>query len=242
MPESLRALLVDDERLARRDLAKLLKAHSDVLVSGEAASVAEAAEQISRLHPNLVFLDIQLAGESGFDLLDRIESHPDFVFVTAYDQYALRAFDVNALDYLLKPVHPDRLARAVDRVRERDLNRRPGALRDLAYEDRLFLEDGRKSRFVKVSEIICLRAADDYSEVVLADATKLLVRRPLKEWEARLPVRHFTRIHRSTIVNLEYVDRVEPWFNDSYQVYIRDTVDPLAVSRRHAARLKERFG
>jgi two-component system, LytTR family, response regulator len=242
MPESLRALLVDDERLARRELAKMLKVHPDVLVVGEAVSVAEAALQVSRLHPNLVFLDIQLAGETGFALLDRIDSHLDFIFVTAYDQYAIRAFEVNALDYLLKPVHPDRLARALNRVREREPHRESASLRDLTYEDRLFLEDGRKSRFVKVSEIVCLRAADDYSEVVLADATKLLVRRPLKEWEARLPVRHFTRIHRSTIVNLEYVDRVEPWFNDSYQVYVRDHVDPLAVSRRHAARLKERFG
>jgi two-component system, LytTR family, response regulator len=240
--ESLRALLVDDERLARQELAKLLKAHPDVLVLGEASSVADAAGQVHRLHPNVVFLDIQLAGETGFELLDQIDFHLDFIFVTAYDQYALRAFDVNALDYLLKPVHPDRLARALDRVREREAGRQPRALRDLAYEDRLFLEDGRKSRFVKVSDIVCLKAADDYSEVVLADRTTLLVRRPLKEWETRLPVRHFTRIHRSTIVNLEYVDRVEPWFNDSYQVFVRDTTDPLSVSRRHAARLKERFG
>jgi two-component system LytT family response regulator len=243
MPEVLRALLVDDERLARRELAKLLKDHADVSVIGEASTIAEAIDKIVRLRPDLVFLDIQLQGETGFDLFDRIDTHQDVIFVTAFDQYAIRAFEVNALDYLLKPVHPDRLARALNNIRQGDhTHQAANPTRELAYADRIFLEDGRRSRFVKVSEIVCIRAADDYSEILLADSQALLIGRPLKHWEERLPSRHFTRIHRSTIVNLEYVEHVEPHFNDTYQVFVRDARDPLSMSRRHAARLKERFG
>jgi two-component system LytT family response regulator len=238
---SLRALLIDDERLARRELAKLLGAHPDVEVVAEAATISEATQALDGFRPNLVFLDIQLRGESGFDLCEHLDSDLNLIFVTAFDQHALRAFEVNALDYLLKPVHPDRLARALARVRTH-AKAATTSSRKLDYTDRLFLEDGRRSRFVKVAEIVCLKAADDYSEVVLADGQTLLTLRPLKHWEERLPERYFTRIHRSAIVNLEYVDRVEPWFTDSYQVFVRDMKEPLAMSRRHASRLKERFG
>ena len=241
MSATLRALLIDDERLARRELAKMLGEHEDVAVVGEAASIDEAAALVTKTKPSLVFLDVQLAGETGFELFSRVEASFNVIFVTAFDQHALRAFEVNALDYLLKPVHPDRLSRALDRVRKK-ISEPAAGLRNLQHDDRLFLEDGRKSRFVRVADIVCLRAADDYSEVVLASGEIFLIATTLKDWEERLPGRYFTRIHRSAIVNLDFVDRVEPWLNDCYQVFVRDLKEPLAMSRRHAARLKERFG
>ena len=238
------ALIVDDERLARRELRSLLAAHPEVEVVGEADSVAAALAVLEGERPDLVFLDIQLAGETGFDLLERAGA-ADFktVFVTAFDAYAIRAFEVNALDYLLKPVNPERLRRAIDRLL-------PGAPapaaaaspRPLAIDDRVYLELGDRSVFLKIDRVTHIVAAGDYAEVFTAEGQKHLVEKPLREWEARLPEKFFARVHRNCIVNLEYVERVESWFNRSQQLFLRGRDEPLTVSRRHAARLKEKFG
>lgn len=238
------ALIVDDERLARKELRSLLAAHPEVEVVGEADSVAAALAALEAERPDLLFLDIQLAGETGFDLLERAGA-ADFhtVFVTAFDAYAIRAFEVNALDYLLKPVNPARLKRAVDKLL---LGEPPPAaaagLRPLAIDDRVYLELGGRSVFLKIDRVTHIAAAGDYSEVFTAEGQKYLVEKPLREWEARLPEKFFARIHRNCIVNLEYVERVEGWFNRSRQLFLRGGGGPLAVSRRHAARLKEKFG
>ena len=242
MPE-LRALIVDDERLARRELRALLEEHGGLTVAGEAGGVEEAAALIRELRPDVVFLDIQMPGATGFDLLERVEIKADLVFVTAYDEYALRAFEVNALDYLLKPVAPERLARALERLaRGRRRGGEETRLRKLEYDDRLFLETGGHSRFVKVSAIVLVSAAADYSEVFTDDGKSALVQKPLREWEARLPAKHFLRVRRSTIINLEHVERVEHWFNRSYRIHLRHLKEPVAVSRRYASSLKSRFG
>jgi len=243
-PDKLRleALIVDDERLARKELRTLLAPHPEVSVVGEADSVAAALALLESERPDLVFLDIQLAGETGFDLLERV-GPADFktVFVTAFDAYAIRAFEVNALDYLLKPVNPARLKKAIDKLL---LNEPapPTSLRPLDLDDRLYLEFGGRSVFLKVGRVTHVTAAGDYTEVFTAEGQKYLVEKPLREWEARLPEKFFARIHRNCIVNLEYVERVESWFNRSHQLFLRGVASPLTVSRRHAARLKEKFG
>lgn len=239
----LEALIVDDERLARKELRSLLAAHPEVSVVGEADSVASALAFIEAERPDLVFLDIQLAGETGFDLLERIGA-ADFrtIFVTAFDAYALRAFEVNALDYLLKPVNPERLKKALDKLLAGDTSVQATTLRPLAIDDRLYLELGGRSVFLKVGRVTHVTAAGDYSEVFTAEGEKLLVEKPLREWEARLPEKFFSRIHRNCIVNLEYVERMEGWFNRSHQLFLRGRGEPLTVSRRYAARLKEKFG
>lgn len=237
------ALIVDDERLARRELRSLLAAHPEVEVVGEADSVAAALAVMEGERPDLVFLDIQLAGETGFDLLERAGAAGfRTVFVTAFDAYALRAFEVNALDYLLKPVNPARLKRAVDRLLSGEPSPAAAARRPLAIDDRVYLELGGRSVFLKIDRVTHIFAAGDYSEVFTSDGQKHLAEKPLREWEARLPEKFFARVHRNCIVNLEYVERVESWFNRSQQLFLRGRAEPLAVSRRHAARLREKFG
>lgn len=235
----LKAIIVDDERLARNQLRSMLAEHSAIQVIGEADSVQTAIDAIRDLKPDVIFLDVQMPGETGFDLLHRVESPLKIIFVTAFDEYAIRAFEVNALDYLLKPVNPDRLARSIERLsaaRESSENRASA----IEYDDHLFLTIDGASRFIKASAIARISAAGPYSEVFTADAKKALVLKSLREWEERLPEKYFMRIHRSTIINIEYVDRIEKWFNYSYQVYLRGFGEPLVMSRRHAARLKGR--
>jgi two-component system LytT family response regulator len=237
------AILVDDERLARRELRTLLEqAHADhVHVAGEAASVSEAARLVQATDADVVFLDIQLAGETGLDLLPLLGADVDVVFVTAHDSYTLRAFEVNALDYLLKPVAPDRLAVTVSRLAAAPPPTAPRG--QVSYDDRLFLRLGQERAFVRVRDIVAIEAEGDGSTLRLAPQ---LTRRPsvksLRDWEQRLPDRQFVRIHRSTIVNLEYVERLEPWSHSSQHVYLRGVPEPLTMSRRFATRLRDRFG
>jgi two-component system LytT family response regulator len=241
MKRPLRVLVVDDERLARKDLISLLGAYDHISVVGEADDVPTAAKAIEKLDPDVIFLDIQMPGDSGFDLLEKAEVEAQVIFVTAYDEYAIRAFEVNALDYLLKPVHPDRLAKALERLelREQEIHTR---IRRLKYDDSLFLMLGRHFKFLKVDTILAVTAAGDYSEVLTSDGSKGLVLKSMKEWEARLPAQHFLRVHRSTIINMEYIDRVEEWFNYSFKVYLKGLEEPYVISRRYATRLKDRLG
>jgi len=233
------AILVDDERLARKELRSMLAEHEIIDVVGEAETVAQATELVHAKNPDVIFLDIQLPGETGFDLLEKISPACKIIFVTAFDAYAIRAFEVNALDYLLKPINPARLAQAIERLTSHE----PAPpVRDLEYEDRLFIEVDERSRLLKVSDIIVITAMGDYSQILSCDGQKSLVLKSLKDWEDRLPAKHFTRIHRSTIVNLEYVERVESWFNRSYRIHIRQLPEPLVMSRRYAARFKTTFG
>lgn len=235
------AILVDDERLARKELRSMLAEHEIIEVVGEAETVAQAAELVHAQKPDVIFLDIQLPGETGFDLLDKISSECKIIFVTAFDAYAIRAFDVNALDYLLKPINPARLAQAIERLTSHD-SAPASPVRALEYEDRLFIEVDERSRFLKVSDIIVISAMGDYSQILSCDGQKSLVMKSLKDWEERLPAKHFTRIHRSTIINVEYVERLESWFNRSYRIHIRQLAEPLVMSRRYAARFKTTFG
>jgi two-component system LytT family response regulator len=241
----LKALIVDDERLARKELRSLLAEHTEIEIVGEAESINQATDLIEAQKPTVVFLDIQLANENGFDLLERIGS-VDFktIFVTAFDAYAIRAFEVNALDYLLKPVNPERLKTAVEKVLANEKSAASKALdfRPLAYDDRLFLEIGGRSIFLKISCLSHITAAGDYTEIYTVEGKKFLAEKPLREWEARLPEKHFVRIHRGCIINLESIERVESWFNRSYQIYLQNNREPLAVSRRYAAQLKQKFG
>lgn len=239
------AILVDDERLARRELARLLAAHPELTVAGEAASVDEAAELVRRVDPDVVFLDIQMPKRSGFELLEAADVRGRIVFVTAHDVHALRAFEVNALDYLLKPVHPDRLARTVSRLlaaQHAATEPEPAAATAaLENDDHLFLAEGRAARFVRVRTIVCIRGAGDYSELVLADGKRILSPRPLKEWEARLPAQSFARVHRTAIVNLDHVEAVQRISEQAFHVTLRGLAEPVPLSRRHAARLRS-FG
>lgn len=238
-----RAVLVDDERLARRELRTLLEeAHSEqVRVVGEAASVADAARLMRAQNADVVFLDIQLAGETGMNLLPLLDADVDVVFVTAYDEFALRAFEVNALDYLLKPVAPERLSVTVSRL-SGALPPAPARTK-VTYDDRLFLRLDQERAFVRVRDIVAIEADGDSSTLRLTShPTPRTSAKSLRIWEQRLPGEHFVRIHRSTIVNLEYVERLEPSLHAGQHVYLRGLTAPLVMSRRFGARLRDRFG
>jgi len=241
MKKSLTALVVDDERLARKDLISLLEPYEHIKVVGEADSVPTAVKAIQTLNPDVIFLDIQMPGDSGFDLLGKIDVEAQVIFVTAFDEYAIQAFEVNALDYLLKPVNPDRLARAIERLEHRETDI-PLKTRELNYDDRLFLMLGKHFKFLKINTITNIRAAGDYSEVMTCEGLKGLTLKSMKEWDVRLPSQQFLRIHRSTIINMEFIEKVEEWFNYSFRVYLKGLEEPFVLSRRYVAKLKDRLG
>lgn len=234
-----KTIIVDDERLARKEMRRLLAEFAEIAIAGEAENLSEAACLIEKEKPDIVFLDIQLSNENGFDLLEKIERNFKLIFVTAFDAYALRAFEVNALDYLLKPVNPGRLAKAIERLGEE--NNPKIELRPLEFDDRIFLELGLRSIFLKVRDISHINAAGDYSEIFTVDKRKILIEKPLREWEQRLPEKHFLRIHRQTIINLEEIEQIDAWFNRSFRVQVKNYQKPLAVSRRYAVKLKSKF-
>jgi len=234
-----KAVIVDDERLARNKLRKMLAEFPNVEIVGEADGVDSAIEVIEKNAPDVVFLDVQMIGASGFDLLEKVENDFQTIFVTAYDEYAIRAFEVNALDYLLKPVKPERLKQSIEKLSAQ--SKIEITAKVLEPDDFLFLTFGKKSKFVEVNSIKYILAADVYSEICIATGERALLLKPLNDWERQLPPKNFVRIHRSAIVNLAFVERVENQFNYSYQVFLSGESKPVSMSRRFAARLKERF-
>jgi two-component system LytT family response regulator len=248
----LRAVVIDDERLARRELRGLLAAHAEAIeVAGEAASAADALELIARLRPDVLFLDVQLCPGTGFDLIEHLEQPVRIVFVTAFDAFALRAFEVNALDYLLKPINPQRLAQAVERLTTAaeaaaaapsTASSTSALLPRLTLDDRLFVEGHGRSRFLPVSHVVSITAEGDYSQVQTCEGERWLMLKSLREWERRLPPQHFARIHRSMIVNLSCVERLESALNRGYLVYLHGSAAPVPMSRRRATILRTLFG
>lgn len=234
-----RALVVDDEAGARLDFVGLLEREPAVEVVAEAGDLQGAVAAVRRERPDLVFLDIRLGRRSGFELLDLVDEPFDVVFVTAYDEHAVRAFEVDAIDYLLKPVEPARLRETLERLDAPDDGIAP---RRLTMDDWMFLplEGGRG--FLQVSDIGHIAADGDYTLVHTLGGKRHRVPRPLKTWEARLPASGFLRIHRATIVNLGRVERVEPWSNYTYRVYLEGVRGPLVMSRHYARRAQRLLG
>ncbi len=233
----LKALIVDDEWLVREELKKLLAAHPEIEILGEAGSVAQAADLLTRLKADVIFLDIQMPGATGFDLLERVEITSQIIFITAYDQYAIKAFEVNALDYLLKPIQRERLAQSISRLCSRQ------ALSTLTpekldYQDVAYVMVAGSLKFIKVALIKCLVAEGNYSYLYYHDRKKELVAKTLQEWENILPGSHFVRIHRSVLVNFEYVEGVEKCRNYTHIVHVQGLEEPFTMSRRYAARLR----
>jgi len=209
----IRCIVVDDERLARQVLADLLAAHPDFQIVAEAADIVEAVEGVRRHRPDVLFLDIQMPGGDGFQLLDTLAPNPPFVvFVTAYDRHALRAFEVNALDYLLKPVEPERLAVAIQRLRQRmsvpvAAEPAPVALPQLLDQDRVLLPLGNSGCFAPVRDILHVSAQGKYSVVRLCDGREVIVRQTLASWIARLPAGLFAPLDRSCLVQWGRIQR-----------------------------------
>ena len=228
----MRAMIVDDEPLARRELGRLLAEFAWIDIVGEAANVGEAAPLIDRLLPELLFLDIQMPGGTGFDLLERIEHLPRVVFTTAYDRHAVLAFEVNALDYLLTPIEPARLAAAVARAQAAAPNAPPAGARGGANHERLFLRDGDRCWFVPLREVKLFTAEGNYVRISW-DRIHPLLGRPLSSLEPRLDPRRFFRANRQQIINLEYIESIDLGVNGRLHVQLRGGPE-VQVSRRQA--------
>jgi len=237
----MRAIIIDDERLARNELKKLLQEFPEVEVIGEAANANEGIDKIESLSPDLIFLDIQMPGKTGFDMLTEIERAPHVIFVTAYDEYALKAFEVNALDYLMKPVEPKRLADALVKVKQKDeeeefpySNIRTGLLSE---HDQVFVKDGERCWFVKLSEVRLFESVGNYAKVFFA-GHKPLILKSLNSLEERLDDKVFFRANRKHIVNLRMIDKIEPYFNGGLLLELHGG-EKIEVSRRQAVKFKE---
>ncbi len=236
------ALIIDDEALARADLRSLLPPH--IAVVGEAARVHEARELLRRATYDLVFLDVQLLGGSGLDLVPDVRPGARIIFVTAFDQHAVRAFEVNALDYLLKPVSPERLATALARLNSpAPSSFAPHAPAPaLNHDDRVLLKLGTEGeRFVRVAEIRSVSSCKNYSAVLLGGGERVFVRRTMKAWEEALPHAHFARAHRHVIVNLSHVERLERSTDSIFLVHLEGTAEPVRASYRYVAELREKL-
>lgn len=233
------ALIIDDERIARSELDYLLRDHPEIEIAGQAASVAEATARIAEIKPELLFLDVQMPGASGFDLFERIHVDAWVIFVTAYEEFALRAFEVNALDYLTKPVQPQRLRLAIERFLHRVKLEAPAI--GLTMSDSILLTIDRRPRFVRVEAIDCILVEGDYSRVIVDGRSLGLVLKSMKEWEKVLPESHFCRIQRSAMVNCEHVTQLEQHESGGYIVHVRNVETPLIMSRRCARQFRSRF-
>jgi len=234
----MRALIIDDERLARKELVKLLEEHPSIEVVGEAMNADEAEQMINDLNPDLLFLDIQMPGRTGFQLLESLESAPLVVFTTAYDEFALKAFEVNALDYLLKPIQAERLSEAMHKIMEKERAKiGRGAGKKLGLEDQVFVKDGERCWFVSLANIRFFESDGNYIKVYF-DANRPMIHKSLNALDDRLDERAFFRASRKHIINLSWVEGIEPWFNGGLMVKLRGG-DKVEVSRRQAAKFKD---
>ena len=238
----MRAIIIDDERLARTELRKLLQDFPEVEVVDEAANADEAINKIDTLQPDLVFLDIQMPGKTGFDMLAELERAPHVIFTTAYDEYALKAFEVNALDYLLKPIEPKRLADAMQKlhvaeVKENHIIPENFNQSILTEVDQVFVKDGERCWFVKLSDIRLFESVGNYAKVFFG-GNKPLILKSLNALEERLDQKTFFRANRKHIVNLRMIEKIEPYFNGGLLLELKGG-EKIEVSRRQTVKFKE---
>lgn len=238
----MKALIIDDERLARKELSSLLKEYPRIEIIGECSNADEAIEQIEKLQPDLIFLDIQMPGKDGFEMLEHLDKVPKVIFVTAYDEYAMKAFEVNALDYLLKPVEAERLEETINKLNTEPTAQVVSAPTEegvLTSSDQIFIKDGEKCWFVTLSDIRMFESEGNYIRVYF-NGFKPLILKSLNSLEKRLDPKVFFRANRKYVINLKWIDSIENWFNGGLQVQLKDSSDEkIEISRRQASRFKE---
>jgi len=229
----LRALLVDDERLARAGLRRLLQVHQDVIVIGEAKNGEEAAHKIRRLQPDFLFLDVEMPAQNGLEMLEELEDVPPVIFTTAYQEYAVRAFEVSALDYLVKPIVPERLAAALDKVRKTLIE----VGRESSHKRQVFLRDGKRCWIVMLDQIRWLESVGNYTRAHFADHAPLICK-SLNALESRLDPTIFFRASRSHIINLREIKSVDEEANGGLIAVLNDG-NRVVITRRQTQKLRE---
>ena len=236
----MRAIIIDDERLARKELKSLLKDYHEIEIVDECSSPEEALKSIEKHNPDLLFLDIQMPEKTGFDLLQELDKSPKVVFVTAFDEYAVKAFEVNALDYLMKPVDPERLKETMAKVLSEDVEDEESYdVPDrgiLSSNDQIFIKDGEKCWFIHLKDVRMFESEGNYVRIYF-ETFKPLVLKSLNGLEERLDQKLFFRANRKYIINLKWVSHIENWFNGGLQVVLKDG-EKVEISRRQAVKFK----
>lgn len=234
----MKAIIIDDERLARKELTSLLEKHQEIEIVAEAANADEAFELINEHLPDLLFLDIQMPGKTGFELLEMLDSVPKVIFTTAYDEYALKAFEVNALDYLQKPVQPERLDESIGKLKSQEKSSEVvKSDKKLGLNDQVFVKDGDKCWFVSLGDIRYFESDGNYIKVFF-DKNRPMIHKSLNALDEKLDERSFFRASRKHIINLSWLESIEPWFNGGLMVKLKGG-DKVEVSRRQSAKFKE---
>jgi two-component system LytT family response regulator len=232
----MKAVIVDDERLARNELKSLLSEFPKIEIIGECDSAETAISMVEELKPDVVFLDIHMPGKDGFGVLEELDYMPHVIFVTAYDEYAIKAFDVNALDYLLKPIQPDRLKEAVEKVKVEQIEQ-VAATDKLGLNNQVFVKDGDKCWFVNLSDVPMFESEGNYVRVYF-NGNKPLILKSLNNLANKLDENVFFRANRKFIINLNWIENIESWFNGGLMVKLKNG-EQVEISRRQASKLKE---
>lgn len=233
----MKTILIDDERLARKELSTLLKEYDFIDIVDECANADEAVVSIKKHKPDLLFLDIEMPEKSGFDLLEELEEIPQVIFVTAFDEYAIKAFEVNATDYILKPVDPKRLDQLMAKLEKPKKKMDSEQSSTLSYEDQIFIKDGDNCWFVKLSEIRFFESVGNYVKVYFGENKPMLLK-SLNKIEERLVEKEFFRVNRKHIVNMTWVEKVDNWFSGGLKLTLKNG-EEIEVSRRQSQRFRE---
>lgn len=237
--KKIRVVIIDDERLAREEVKRALQFYEDFVLIGEAENADDAKILIETEMPDLIFLDIQMPEKSGFDLLESLDNVPAVLFITAYDQYAIQAFEVSALDYLMKPIREERFAKAIQKIREA-INMKSSLNDSLAKDRKIFIKDGEKRFFIQLDEIYLIESLENYTRLFFQDK-KALQRRSLRQWEEILDKNIFFRINRTEIINTQYIQEVKTTIGGRLEVKLK-TGELLEVSNRQSARFRNQNG
>ncbi len=233
----MKAIIIDDERLARKELLSLLENHPTIDVVDEAVNADEALEKIDQHDPDVIFLDVQMPGKTGFELLETMERVPQVIFTTAYDEFALKAFEFNALDYLLKPIQAERLSESVQKIQSRSSKKTGNRDHKLGGDDQVFVKDGDKCWFVRLSDVRLFESDGNYIKVYFENF-KPMIHKSLNALDERLDDRTFFRASRKHIINLGWVESIDTWFNGGLLVQLKGG-EKIEVSRRQSARFRE---
>ena len=238
----MKAIIVDDERLARNELKRLLENFPHIEVIAEAANTEEAATLLETLQPDVLFLDIQMPGKTGFEWLETWDGFlPEVIFTTAFDEYALKAFEVNALDYVLKPIELSRLSESIQKLEKRQVQHTKNSQTPhhvLGAQDQIFVKDGERCWFVRLDRVRLCESMGNYVRLFFDDQ-KPLVLKSLNALEERLDPKVFFRANRKHIINLNFIDKIEPWFSGGLQVTLSGKGEKIEISRRQSIRFKE---
>jgi two-component system LytT family response regulator len=237
--KKIKAVIVEDSRLARNELKELIKSHTEIEIVGEAENVDEGFELINKIQPDLLFLDINMPEKDGFELLEMLDNVPITIFTTAFDEYAIKSFEYNALDYLLKPINAKRFSQAIEKVKNNLQEKEIKNQQKLALSNQIFIKDGEKCWLVKIEDIYLFEVDGNYTKVFFKEE-KAIISKSLNQIEAKLPEEFFFRANRNQIINIQYANQIDPWFSGNLLVHLPKEIK-VEISRRQSSAFKEKL-